>query len=225
MYRLTFHSAFIYVVVNTASVSILWRKITFHSLFIAVLVNTASVSILFRDTSYFGENERFIHFSFLFLVKTASVSILFRDTSYFGENERFIHFSFLFLVNTAPVSILFRDTSYFGENERFIHCSFLFLINTAFVSTLFEHASFFLHSKLFSTFYLTLLAVSKCLPFCFIFKSAYPSHTFDNVQQWTKPVWFFGWKHNPNRPQISLANSFTRSCKELIIICAARNRL
>ena len=41
------------------------RKLMFHSLFISVLVNTAIVSILFQHTSYFKENERFIHCSFL----------------------------------------------------------------------------------------------------------------------------------------------------------------
>ena len=44
---------------------IFWRKSVFHSLFISVLVNTASVLILFEHTLYFEENQCFIHCLFL----------------------------------------------------------------------------------------------------------------------------------------------------------------
>ena len=55
---------FIPEVLNTI-VIIIWRKWMFQSLFISVLVNTASVSILFLHTSYFEENQRSLHCSFL----------------------------------------------------------------------------------------------------------------------------------------------------------------
>ena len=41
------------------------KKLTFHSLFISVLINTASALILFKHSSGFEENKRFIHCSFL----------------------------------------------------------------------------------------------------------------------------------------------------------------
>ena len=74
---------------------VFWRKWTSPSLFIFILENTAAVSILFQHSLYFKRKWTSPSLFISVMVNKAPVSILFQHSLYFEENERLLHCSFL----------------------------------------------------------------------------------------------------------------------------------